>query len=187
MAITYTTRRGKTYYLHTSPERGGGIQLYVSTDPEGPLAGSVPEGFEIYETPSGQVYLRKKKPDLIKPAELALVEKELQEQQTSEHCYLAEVSGGRLTLRFLKHLGTDSLYDLYRIRLREFNSHERRDQPKRCSGSRDLHRRRLRAEPRSRRLRSCPFASQKESGSQRRVSVDHEQPERLIEQPPSLF
>lgn len=53
MPFTYTTRRGKTYYLHTGPKRGGGIQHYVSTDPDGPVAESVPDGFEINETPNG--------------------------------------------------------------------------------------------------------------------------------------
>jgi hypothetical protein len=191
MGISYTTRRGRTYYLHTGPRRGGGVQHFVSTDPEGALADSLPAGFEIYETPNGQVYLRKKKPALIQPAELALVEKELRKRQSPERSYVAEVSGAmivihegdtridtlreinirfsargledyavrnvhytpvmrfvlseevprvfeperycfrgsvedwisigepdqlpRLTLKFLKHLGTDSMYELYRF------------------------------------------------------------------------
>src|SRR5438552_12517372 len=67
MAFAYTTRRGKTYYLHTGPKRGGGIQHYVSTDPKGSVADAIPEGCEIYETPNGQVYLRRKKPVRIQP------------------------------------------------------------------------------------------------------------------------
>jgi len=98
MAFAYTTRRGKTYYLHTGSKRGGGIQHYVSTDPRGPVADAVPEGFEIHETPNGQVYLRKKKAVRIQPAELALVERELQRRQTSQHCYLAEVSDEKIVI-----------------------------------------------------------------------------------------
>ena len=98
MAFAYTTRRGKTYYLHTGPKRGGGIQHYVSTDPKGPVADAIPEGFEIYETPNGQVYLRKKKPARIQPDELALVERELQNHQTSEHRYLAEISDEKIII-----------------------------------------------------------------------------------------
>ena len=98
MAFAYTTRRGKTYYLHAGPKRGGGIQHYVSTDPKGPVADAVPEGFEIYETPNGQVYLRKKKPVRIQPTELVLVEEELQRRQTSQHCYLAVVSDDKLII-----------------------------------------------------------------------------------------
>jgi hypothetical protein len=98
MAFTYTSRRGKTYYLRTGPKRGGGIQHYVSTDPKGPVADAIPEDFEVYETPNGQVYLRKKKPVRIQPAELALIEKELQRRPKSQHCYLAEVSDDKIVI-----------------------------------------------------------------------------------------
>ena len=98
MPFTYTTRRGKTYYLHTGPKRGGGVQHYVSTESKGSVADAVPEGFELYETPNGQVYLRKKKPARIQSAELALVEGELQKCQTSKHCYLAEVSEDKIII-----------------------------------------------------------------------------------------
>jgi hypothetical protein len=98
MAFAYTNRRGKTYYLHTGPKRGGGIQHYVSTDLRGPVADALPEGFEIHETPNGQVYLRKKKTVRIQPAELALVERGLQRRQTSQHCYLAEVSDDMIVI-----------------------------------------------------------------------------------------
>lgn len=114
MAFTYTTRRGKTYYLHTGPKRGGGIQHYVSTDPAGPLADAVPEGSEIYETPNGQVYLRKKKPSQIQPAELALVQEALQKRQTSKHCYLAEVSGKQIII----HEGETHIDSLREINMR---------------------------------------------------------------------
>src|SRR5262249_9135845 len=98
MPFTYTTRRGKTYYLHTGPKRGGGTQHYVSTDPKGPVADAVPEGFEIHETPNGQVYLRKNKPARIQPGELALVEGELQKRQTLKHCYLTEISDDKIII-----------------------------------------------------------------------------------------
>ena len=114
MAFTYTTRRGKTYYLHSGPKRGGGIQHYVSTDPAGPVADSLPEGFEIYETPNGQVYLRKKKPALIQSAELALVERELQKRQTSRHSYLAEISGDKIII----HEGDTRIDTLREINMR---------------------------------------------------------------------
>lgn len=114
MAFTYTTRRGKTYYLHTGPKRGGGIQHYISTDPKGPAADAIPEGFEINETPNGQVYLRKKKPARIQPAELELVERDLQRCQTSQHCYLAEVSDDKIII----HEGDTRIDALREINMR---------------------------------------------------------------------
>ena len=114
MGFTYTTKRGKIYYLHTGPKRGGGTQHYVSTDPMGPVAGSLPEGFEIHETPNGQVYLRKKKPALIRPTEMALIEKELERRQTTEQCYTAEVCGDKIII----HEGDTRLATLREINIR---------------------------------------------------------------------
>ena len=113
MAITYTTRRGNTYYLHTGPKRGGGIQHFVSTHPEGASADSIPAGFEFYETPNGQVYLRRKKSALIGPSELALVERALLKRVTSGRSYLAEISGEKIII----HEG-----DTHIAALREFNT-----------------------------------------------------------------
>jgi len=114
MAFTYTTRRGKKYYLHSGPKRGGGIQHYVSTDPKGPAAEAIPEGFEIYETLNGQVYLRKKKPARIRPDELALIERALQSHQTSKHRYLAEISDDRIIV----HEGDTHIDTLREINMR---------------------------------------------------------------------
>jgi hypothetical protein len=114
MAFAYTTRRGKTYYLHPGPKRGGGIQYYVSTDPKGQVADAIPEGFEIYETPNGQVYLRRKKPARIQPAELELVETELQRCRTSQHCYLAEVGDDKIII----HEGDTRIDTLREINMR---------------------------------------------------------------------
>jgi hypothetical protein len=113
-AFTYTTRRGKTYYLHTGPKRGGGIQHYVSADPAGSVAEAVPEGFEIHETPNGQVYVRKKKPARIQPTELELVEGELQKRQTTQCCYLAEVSDEKIII----HEGNTRIGTLREINMR---------------------------------------------------------------------
>lgn len=77
MAITHTSRTGKTYYLHRGPKRGGGTQHFLSTKADGPLAERVPEGFEIHETVNGQVYLRRQKPRLIRDDELDAVRRPL--------------------------------------------------------------------------------------------------------------
>jgi hypothetical protein len=114
MAFTYTTRQGTTYYLHTGPKRGGGTQHYVSTNPEGPVAEAIPHGFEIYETPNGRVYLRKARPALIRPEELALVNAALNKLRTPEHCYLAEVTGREIVI----HEGETRIEALRAINIR---------------------------------------------------------------------
>lgn len=114
MPFTHTTWRGKTYFLHTGPKRCGGVQHFVSTDPDGPTAEAVPDGFEIHETPNGQVYLRKAKPALIRPDELALVNAELSKPQTSQRCYLAEVVGKEIVI----HEGDTHIETLRAINIR---------------------------------------------------------------------
>ncbi len=98
MPFTYKARNGATYYLRTGPKRGGGIQYFVATKPKPPLADAIPEGFEIYETPNSQVYLRRIKPALIHRDEMVLIEKNLAKLQTSKRLYLAEASGPVITI-----------------------------------------------------------------------------------------
>src|SRR2546427_12391491 len=64
-SVTHTSRTGKTYYLHTGPKRGGGIQHFFSTKSAGKLAERLPEGFEIYDRVNGQVFLRRQQTKLI--------------------------------------------------------------------------------------------------------------------------
>ena len=33
--VTHTTRKGKTYYLHTGPKRGGGVQYFFAMKSSG--------------------------------------------------------------------------------------------------------------------------------------------------------
>jgi hypothetical protein len=73
MQVQYTNRRGQTYFLHEGKTRGGKPSLYFSTKAEGNPAAAVPTGYEIYEKPHGQVFLRKSRPCSIRDEELALV------------------------------------------------------------------------------------------------------------------
>ena len=90
--LTYTTRRGDKYFLHTGPKRDGGVQHFVSTKPKGPMAESVPDGFEIYETPNGRVFLRRKKLSPISDAELLCVRRELAGYR-GQNSYQSELTG----------------------------------------------------------------------------------------------
>lgn len=106
MAITRTSRTGKTYYLHTGPKRGGGTQFYFSTKSTGQLAQSLPEGFEVYETINGQIYLRRQQPKLIRDAELNCIQRRLQKPRAG-HRYKTEVRTKVLTIH---ESGSDSGY-----------------------------------------------------------------------------
>ena len=74
MPITYTNAKDKTYYLHEGTTKTGKPKYYFSTQPEGTLAEAIPEGFEIYENPNAQVFLRRIPPKLITDEERQVVE-----------------------------------------------------------------------------------------------------------------
>src|SRR6266704_1400971 len=59
MPIAYTNAKEKTFYLHQGTTTTGKPKYYFSPQPEGTLAASLPEGFEIYENPNAQVFLRR--------------------------------------------------------------------------------------------------------------------------------
>jgi len=74
MPITYTNAKEKTYYLHQGTTKTGKPKYYFFTQPEGTLAEAMPEGFEIYENPNAQVFLRRIPPKLITDEERQVVE-----------------------------------------------------------------------------------------------------------------
>ena len=74
MPITHTNAKGKTYYLHQGTTKTGKPKYDFSTKSEGPLTDAIPEGFEIYENPNAQVFLRRMPPKLITDEERQIVE-----------------------------------------------------------------------------------------------------------------
>jgi len=73
MAVEYKNGQGVVYFLHLGQTKTGKPRYYFARGRDGELAEKVPRGFEIYENPNGQVFLRKKTPKLFPAAEVALV------------------------------------------------------------------------------------------------------------------
>jgi hypothetical protein len=90
MSIQHKTRTGKIYYLHVTQNKRGKPRYHFSMDPEGELAQTVPEGFEVYENIRGQVFLRRKVARIFTEEELAMVQEAL-EHQSGAHSYQTEV------------------------------------------------------------------------------------------------
>ena len=84
MPITHTNRKGKTYYLHQGTTRTGKPNYFFALYDEGNLVDTIPPGYEIYENPNGQVFLRKIRPQLITPEEIATVETGIQQHTRLE-------------------------------------------------------------------------------------------------------
>src|SRR5262245_2916833 len=96
-AFSHQTRRGEVYYLQSGPKRGGGTQYYFSRKQTGTAATALPDGFEIYETVDGQVYLRRKRPKLILDCELDRVGSELA-KLGPKWMFRAEVDGEQIVI-----------------------------------------------------------------------------------------
>ncbi len=86
--IEYTNRRGEKYYIHVGETKTGKPKYYVALHAHGSLADVIPDGFEIYEGPNGQVSLRKVLPKVILDDELAVIERELGRIDRLKHCKL---------------------------------------------------------------------------------------------------
>jgi len=122
MPVTYTNRRQQTYHLNALPTKTGGVKYSFAMTPAGQPVNAVPEGFEIYETPNGQVLLRRKQPERIRKEELATVETAVGQLKT--RClHWVEVRGRHLWIHqaepmshrmseFFPHLSETSLREI---------------------------------------------------------------------------
>jgi hypothetical protein len=74
MRVTYTNRKGVTYYLCRGVNRTGKPYYYFARQPKGEPVEQIPEGFKIGESANGFVFLAKDRPAQILPEEIAAVE-----------------------------------------------------------------------------------------------------------------
>jgi hypothetical protein len=74
MPIVHVNAKGKIYYLHQGNTKTGKPKYHFAMKSEGNLAESIPEGFEIYENPNAQVFLRRIPPKIITDEERQIVE-----------------------------------------------------------------------------------------------------------------
>jgi len=74
VAVIYTNRKGRKYYLHKGVTKTGKPRYYFSRDESGTLIDEIPEGHEISESINGIVSLAKQRPKKILPAEIQIIE-----------------------------------------------------------------------------------------------------------------
>ena len=79
MAIEHINRKGQKYYLHQKPTKKGKLKYFFSMKCDGSLVDEVPEGYEIYENPNAQVFLRIARPRLITDIEMEIVKQGMKE------------------------------------------------------------------------------------------------------------
>ena len=79
MPMMYTNRKGKTYYLHQGTTTKGNPKYFFALRDEGDLVETIPPGYEIYENPNAQVFLRRKRAPIITEEEVATVKAGMQQ------------------------------------------------------------------------------------------------------------
>ena len=87
MAVQFTNRIGKQYYLQEGKTKTGKPRYFFSAQQQGKgeIVDQIPSGYEIYEHPeNAQVFLRKIRSQLITDFEKQLVEKAVKALQRSK-------------------------------------------------------------------------------------------------------
>jgi hypothetical protein len=104
MPITYTNRKGHTYYLCQGLTKTGKLRYYFARQPKEGSPDQIPEGYRISESVNGVVSLVKDRPQLILPQEVADVEAVLARHPKS-HDYRVAVQKNRIVI--YERLGPD--------------------------------------------------------------------------------
>ena len=111
MAVQYTNRKRMTYYLHEDNTKTGERRYYFS-ESEDNIVDTLPEGYEIYEHPYSQVFLRQIRPQIITENERAVVNKHVKVLTPSRR-YIVDIWGKDITV-FESHEDIDALKEVFR-------------------------------------------------------------------------
>ena len=105
MPVTYTNRKGMTYYLCQSVTKTGKSRYYFAREPKGEPVEEIPEGYKIGESANGLVFLRKDRPAQILPQEVAAVEAAIERHPRSRN-YRVSVKHDRIEVH--ERVGPDA-------------------------------------------------------------------------------
>ena len=106
MPVPHIDRRGQMYFLHAGTTKTGKPKYWFSMKAEGDLADSIPEGYEVYENPGCQVFLRKIVPQLVTPDEVAVVEDGLERFAPGQNC-IVDVQGEHIVVYHAERVTID--------------------------------------------------------------------------------
>lgn len=78
MAKTFTTLKGKTYYLKSRKTKKGNTTYYLTKKLDDTCLNKIPAGYEVFEKYNlDMLYVRRKKPSSYSKEDITIIEKEL--------------------------------------------------------------------------------------------------------------
>jgi hypothetical protein len=95
--MTHTNAKGQTFTLYQGTTTTGKPKYYFARQSEATLARAIPTGYEIYENPNAQVFLRRIRPKIITDAERQVVEAGMQHYATVKD-YKVDVKGNAILI-----------------------------------------------------------------------------------------
>jgi hypothetical protein len=104
MAVTYTNRKGVTYFLCRGVTKTGKTRYFFAREPGNDPVEKVPEGYEISESVNGIVSLVKTRPALLLGAEIAAVKDALANHPRAK---LYRVAAKAKQITIYEYAGTD--------------------------------------------------------------------------------
>ena len=111
MPVTYTNRKGKIYYLHQGTTTKGNPKYFFARRDKGDLVETIPPGYEIYENPNAQVYLRRKRAQIITDEEVKTVKAGVQQYSKLEY-FIVDVKGNAIIV-YTSDQDVDLLMDTF--------------------------------------------------------------------------
>jgi hypothetical protein len=104
MAVTYTNRKGTTYFLCRGVAKTGKTRYFFAREPVNEPVEKVPEGYEISESVNGIVSLVKARPALLLETEILAV-KHVLENHSHARLYRMDAKAKQITV--YEYAGTD--------------------------------------------------------------------------------
>ena len=112
MPITHTNAKGQTFSLYQGTTKTGKPKYYFAMQSEGTLATAIPAGYEIYENPNAQVFLRRIPPKIIADEECRVVEEGMRTYAEVKD-YKIDVKGNAILI-YTSEQDLDALADLFK-------------------------------------------------------------------------
>src|SRR5208282_2617879 len=106
MPVPHVNRFRDTYYLHAGTTKTGKPRYWFAKSADRDLVESIPEGYEVYENPDAQVFLRKIVPQLVHPAEVAVVADDLKRYAPGQNC-IVDVQGKHIVIYHAEPVNID--------------------------------------------------------------------------------